>query len=105
MDNIGYDIACKLIDELVDKSRQVGILHQEISTLEDKLHDQKEANSNPQLTVDLLKAMADGRTIEAIKCFRNITGYGLKEAKDAVEAAFAGGAKRAMPWTQQANNP
>jgi hypothetical protein len=41
---------------------------------------------NP-LDIDYLMAlMAEGtRKIEAIKCHRKITGYGLKESKDAVE--------------------
>jgi large subunit ribosomal protein L7/L12 len=34
----------------------------------------------------VLALMTDGRKIEAIKLYRDITGAGLKEAKDAVEA-------------------
>ncbi len=44
---------------------------------------------NPALTeqnvIELLRCMATGRKIEAIKLYRSITGYGLKEAKDAIE--------------------
>jgi len=35
---------------------------------------------------DVLEALAAGNTIEAIKRWREHTGAGLKEAKDAVEA-------------------
>lgn len=37
----------------------------------------------------LMRAMADGRKIEAIKAYRTLTGYGLKESNDAVEAAMS----------------
>lgn len=37
---------------------------------------------------ELLKAMKDGRKIEAIKAYRSLTGLGLKESKDAVEAQW-----------------
>jgi ribosomal protein L7/L12 len=36
---------------------------------------------------DLMSAIANGRKIDAIKAYRLLTGYGLKESKDAVEAA------------------
>ncbi|MDP3701140.1 MAG: ribosomal protein L7/L12 [Hylemonella sp.] len=39
-----------------------------------------------------LAAMASGQKIEAIKLVREATGLGLKEAKDAVEAAASGAA-------------
>ena len=35
---------------------------------------------------DMLKAMREGRKIDAIKAYRSITGTGLKEGKDAIEA-------------------
>ena len=35
---------------------------------------------------DLMCAMATNRIIDAIKLHRQMTGYGLKESKDAVEA-------------------
>lgn len=35
---------------------------------------------------DLLRALRDERKIDAIKAYRVITGQGLKESKDAVEA-------------------
>jgi large subunit ribosomal protein L7/L12 len=39
----------------------------------------------------IIALLAHGRTIEAIKLYRDITGAGLKEAKDAVEALERGG--------------
>jgi hypothetical protein len=42
--------------------------------------------ANPDRVEDLLKFMNDGRQkIEAIKVFRDLTGAGLKESKDAIE--------------------
>lgn len=44
---------------------------------------------NP-LPTDVLAALQDGNTIEAIKRLRQATGLGLKEAKDAIDAHLAG---------------
>lgn len=50
-----------------------------------------EMPEHPQIKADpatidaLMKAIHDGQKIEAIKQYRTLTGYGLKEAKDAVE--------------------
>ena len=41
-----------------------------------------------QQQIDTL--IANGRTIEAIKLYREVTGVGLKEAKDHVDAIIAG---------------
>lgn len=37
------------------------------------------------LTASLIGHMARGAKINAIKCYRELTGVGLKEAKDAIE--------------------
>jgi hypothetical protein len=37
-------------------------------------------------TAALSLALQQGRKIEAIKLFRNYTGFGLKESKDAIES-------------------
>jgi large subunit ribosomal protein L7/L12 len=41
----------------------------------------------------VLALMGEGRKIEAIKLYRDLTGAGLKEAKDAVEALERGGTR------------
>lgn len=42
---------------------------------------------------NLMKAVAGNRKIEAIKAYRSLTGFGLVQSKDAVEAAFGTVAK------------
>ena len=42
------------------------------------------------LPPDVLEALDQGNTIEAIKRLRTATGLGLKEAKEAIDAHFAG---------------
>ncbi len=42
------------------------------------------------LDAELQALVAAGRKIEAIKRYRELTGVGLKEAKDAVEALMRG---------------
>ncbi len=39
-------------------------------------------------TVELMRALQQGRKLEAIKAFKALTGYGLKESKDQVEATM-----------------
>lgn len=43
----------------------------------------------PETLSDLINALEKGRTIDAIKTYRNATGLGLKESKDAVESLYA----------------
>lgn len=40
------------------------------------------------LVNDLLKAMKNGNKIDAIEAYRSLTGLGLKDSKDAVEAQW-----------------
>jgi len=40
---------------------------------------------NPQVIEELMKAIHEGKKLEAIKAYRMIIPTGLKEAKDAVE--------------------
>ena len=42
-------------------------------------------NANGSTVADLMTALVNGRKIDAIKAHRTLTGYGLKESKDAVE--------------------
>lgn len=42
---------------------------------------------------ELLNAMRDGRKIEAIKAYRALTGFPLKESKDFIEANWFEAAK------------
>lgn len=65
----------------------------EVNTL-DELIDidvsvQQSAKANPVEVDNLLALMAEGtRKIEAISVYRNLTGAGLKESKDAVEKYY-----------------
>lgn len=43
--------------------------------------------------VFMLQSMANNKKIEAIKMCRQMTGYGLKESKDLIEAASAPSAR------------
>jgi ribosomal protein L7/L12 len=48
------------------------------------------ATGAPSLNNRVIALVSDGRKIEAIKLYRDLTGAGLKEAKDAVEALERG---------------
>ena len=62
----------------------------EVEDIQCKLLDMVGASStmNAGSVRELFQAMAQGRKIEAIRAYRNLTGDGLKDAKDAVEAVF-----------------
>ncbi len=47
-------------------------------------------NENNPLPDDVLDALQEGQTIEAIKLLRTATGLGLKEAKDVIDAHQTG---------------
>ncbi|MGE0605955.1 MAG: hypothetical protein AB7O62_02435 [Pirellulales bacterium] len=49
-----------------------------------------EGESGAELVERIVAALADGRKIEAVKLYREATGRGLKESKDAVEAIERG---------------
>lgn len=47
-----------------------------------------EAKANPADLNELMRAIHAGEKIAAIKAYRTMTGYGLKESKDAVELGW-----------------
>lgn len=51
---------------------------------------QREPRINPESVIAMLNFMAEGRKIDAIRMHRQMTGWGLKESKDAIEAAIVG---------------
>jgi ribosomal protein L7/L12 len=53
-------------------------------------------HSSATLPASVEQALRNGNKIEAIKLFREATGVGLKEAKEAVEAMEAQGAPTGM---------
>lgn len=71
------------------------LLKSRISELEDKLQflyrklniDYIDPNSDPALAPQVQEALRRGNKIEAIKIYRELTGVGLAEAKQAVERA------------------
>lgn len=71
------------------------LLKSRISELEDKLQflyrklniDYIDPNSDPALAPQVQEALRRGNKIEAIKIYRELTGVGLAEAKQAIERA------------------
>jgi ribosomal protein L7/L12 len=57
----------------------------------EKVDDVSTSGLSQSLDGRVLALVREGRKIEAIKLYRNVTGAGLKEAKDAVEALERGG--------------
>jgi len=70
------------------------LLQSRVRELEDRLEflyrrlnvDYITPNSDPGLSHQVLEALRRGNKIEAIKIYRELTGVGLAEAKQAVEA-------------------
>lgn len=77
-----YDVLKILLDRLQEQERELGKEQQRRVAAEAK----SERLSYPGAdVVALLEHMASGRKIDAVKLYRQMTGYGLKESKDAIE--------------------
>ena len=71
------------------------LLQSRVRELEDRLQflygrlniDYADPNSDPALAPQVQEALRRGNKIEAIKIYRELTGVGLAEAKDAIERA------------------
>ena len=71
------------------------LLKSRINELEDRLNflyrrlniEYADPNSNPTLSPQIQDALRRGNKIEAIKFYRELTGVGLAEAKDAIDRA------------------
>lgn len=83
------------------------LLIPEIKGIEDRIKDIVEQPSVATMTTiqvrnlveDMFRAYANGQKIEAVKAYRALTGYGLKESKDAVEGLIADCHKNYNPDT------
>lgn len=73
----------------------IQLLRSRINELEDRLNflyrrlniEYTDPNSDPSLSPQIQDALRRGNKIEAIKIYRELTGVGLAEAKDAIERA------------------
>ena len=73
----------------------IQLLKSRINELEDRLNflyrrlniEYADPNSNPALAPQIQEALRRGNKIEAIKIYRELTGVGLAEAKQAIERA------------------
>jgi ribosomal protein L7/L12 len=71
------------------------LLQSRVRELEDKLEflyrrlniDYADPNSDPELAPQVQEALRRGNKIEAIKLYRELTGVGLAEAKQAIDRA------------------
>lgn len=71
------------------------LLQSRVRELEDKLEflyrrlniDYMDPNSDPDLAPQVQEALRRGNKIEAIKLYRELTGVGLAEAKQAIDRA------------------
>ncbi len=99
-----YEFIDRLLDIVTRANQDLGSLRRENVDIHDKLHDVErklesvEAKAEHEISLEtvnnLMSALAEGRIIDAIRAHRILTGYGLKESKDAVEAAMQGWDKR-----------
>lgn len=74
---------------------EILLLRSRINELEDRLNflyrrlniDYADPNSDPVLSSQIQAALRGGNKIEAIKIYRELTGVGLAEAKQAIDQA------------------
>lgn len=70
-----------------DRDTERGKLQAEIDSLKAKQANTSYGEDNSLIVARMLKAFAHGEKINCIKEVRQLTGLGLKEAKDLVESA------------------
>lgn len=79
----------KQIDHLQTQNRQlealVGLLAERAGVGEAELERLREESGAPRVPEECRRLVAEGKVIEAIKVYREHTGAGLKEAKDAID--------------------
>lgn len=86
-----FSIVLDRLQEATQQLERERVARAEIETEVRRLQSEVAGIGNrpsPQHVVDLIRAMADDRKIEAIKAFRTLTGYPLKESKDAIESVM-----------------
>jgi ribosomal protein L7/L12 len=74
---------------------EIQLLRSRINELEDRLNflyrrldiEYADPNSNPALSPQIQEVLRRGNKIEAIKIYRELTGAGLAEAKQAIDRA------------------
>ena len=74
---------------------EIQLLRSRVNELEDRLKflydrlnlEYADPNSNPILSPQIQNALRRGNKIEAIKIYRELTGVGLAEAKEAIDRA------------------
>jgi ribosomal protein L7/L12 len=74
---------------------EMQLLRSRINELEDRLNflyrrlniEYADPNSNPSLSPQIQEALRRGNKIEAIKIYRELTGVGLAQAKQAIDQA------------------
>lgn len=87
-----YDILHKLLDRLEAQGAELGREAEKRIRAEQQVERTQVSASD---VVALMEALATDRKIDAIKLHRQLTGYGLKESKDAVERVIGAIADRA----------
>jgi ribosomal protein L7/L12 len=87
----------EMIDKLLDRiqllAQELGLERQRRKEAVDQVYhlENKTQASGfiaPPVVDELMKSLRTNQKISAIKAYRTLTGYGLKESKDAVEQCF-----------------
>ncbi|GAG75843.1 unnamed protein product [marine sediment metagenome] len=72
-------------DEIRELQKHVKKLERKVAFLLDHLQLNYQEESSPGITQEIVDLVRMGRKIEAIKLYREETGAGLKEAKEAID--------------------
>jgi ribosomal protein L7/L12 len=72
--------------EVLELRQKVGKLERQVTFLLDHLGLEYHEDPNTGVSPEILELVRAGRTIEAIRLFREETGFGLKQAKEFIES-------------------
>jgi ribosomal protein L7/L12 len=73
-------------EEVIALRRRVSKLERQVNFLLNHLQINYPEETDSEITQEIIELVRMGRKIEAIRLYRELTGVGLKEAKEAVEA-------------------
>lgn len=83
-------VRCEKCDTWLAQAADVGLKPQVRTEASQKNLSGTAAGLTPEFAAELQELLRDGQSIMAIKRFREVTGLGLRESKEAIEALMAG---------------
>lgn len=93
---VGFGTLMSYIGRMVESQLSNHAVEHVAALVEECLPKQEPVKANAGEIDEMLKAIREGKKIDAIKWYRSLTGYGLKESKEAIERYWIDGKTAAL---------